>query len=932
MNNTLVASSLLSIFVNAACVAVAYGEPVLKDAFDGRFSLGAAVSAGVWEGGLVRERQTVERHFNSITAENEMKPMYLQPREGEFNFETADKFVAFGEKNKMKVIGHCLVWHQQMPRWFFIDKDGRDVDRETLIARMRTHITTVVGRYKGRVHGWDVVNEAFDDKGELHDSPWLRIIGSDFVELAFRFAHEADPEAELYYNDFSMAAPGKRRGVARMVRDFRNKGVRIDGVGMQTHVNLTYPSLSDWEASLEAFAAEGVKVMVTEMDVSALPSAWGLTAEITTRHDYDEKYNPWKDGKLPDEIQKKLADRYEEFFGVLLRHSDVVDRVTLWGVEDGGSWLNDFPMRGRTDFPLFFGRDGQMKPCAKRAAEAARKVAPAGEKRPAARVARFRRFELSAENPKTLVQPTAGTFANPILAGMSPDPSITRKGHDYYLANSSFSYYPGIPVWHSTDLVNWDFCGYCAARSSQLRLKDGVGLSQGVFAPDIKYNPHNDTFYLIVTVIGDRGNVIYKTKNPRLGWSEPIKVPVGGIDPSMYFVDDKTAWILNNDDAPDNRPEYDGHRTVRMRKYDLVKDEVVPNTERIIINKGVRPEEKPIWCEGPHLYKIDGRYYVMTAEGGTAGWHSEVIWSSENIEGPYKPCPVNPILTQRDIKDAEVTCAGHADIIDTPEGEWWAVFLGVLPYRVQGRDWCPTGRSTFLLPVKWIGAGDTREPIILEKGKRVPMVLNAPKSGVHVETQLSKRGKASSVDRDDFKTAAIDPMWFQARTPQEIWYRAAVNGRAGLEIEARPVSIYSKGNPSMLCRWVKGSVFSASVAVKFDAKSPDDLAGLALYQNEQCNYVLGVTAGADVQQSVSLYKSDKNGRKTVASAALPKGGAVMLKAEAKNEIVRFSWSLDGKRWNPIGGAEDAKILTTDYAGGFVGSLVGLYATTKSDCR
>lgn len=182
-------------------------EPVLKDAFAGRFRIGAAVSAGVWEGRHERERATVERHFDSITAENEMKPMYLQPREGEFNFETADKFVAFGAKNKMKVIGHCLVWHQQMPRWFFVDKDGRDVDRETLIARMRTHIKTVVGRYRGRVHGWDVVNEAFDDKGELHDSPWQRIIGSDFVELAFRFAHEADSEAELYYNDFSMASP-----------------------------------------------------------------------------------------------------------------------------------------------------------------------------------------------------------------------------------------------------------------------------------------------------------------------------------------------------------------------------------------------------------------------------------------------------------------------------------------------------------------------------------------------------------------------------------------------------------------------------------------------------------------------------------------------------------------------------------------------------
>ena len=923
-------SALLAVCVTAVCAAGNSDDPVLKDAFAGRFRIGAAISGGVWEGRRVRERLTVERHFDSITAENEMKPESLQPREGEFRFERSDRFVEFGEKNKMKIIGHCLVWHNQMPRWFFVGNDGREVDRETLIARMRTHIKTVVGRYRSRVHGWDVVNEAFDDRGRLHDSPWLRIIGSDFVELAFLFAHEADPDAELYYNDFGMASSGKRRGVVRMVRDFRNKGVRIDGVGMQTHVSLTNPSLSEWESSLEAFAAEGVKVMVTEMDVSVLPSAWGLTAEITTRHDYDEKYNPWKDGKLPDEVQEKLASRYEEFFGVLLRHSDVVDRVTLWGVEDGGSWLNGFPVRGRTDYPLFFGRDGKMKPCAKRAAEAARKIAPAAKGRDAGRVARFRRFELSAENPKTLAKTTPGTFANPIFPGMAPDPSLTRKGHDYYLANSSFSYYPGIPVWHSTDLVNWDFCGYCASRPSQLRLRDGVGLSAGVFAPDIKYNPHNDTFYLIVTVIGDRGNVIYKTKDPRLGWSEPIKVPVGGIDPSMYFADDKTAWILNNDDAPDNKPEYPGHRTVRMRKYDLIKDEVVPGTERIIINKGVRPEEKPIWCEGPHLYKIDGRYYVMTAEGGTGGWHSEVIWHSENVEGPYKPSPVNPILTQRDIKDAEVTCAGHADIIDTPEGEWWAVFLGVLPYRVEGRDWCPTGRSTFLLPVKWIGSGESRQPVILEKGVKVPMVLDAPKVGPDACRETCPQSVASAVERDDFKTPTVDPMWFQIRTPQETWYRSAVNGRPGLELEARPVSIYDKGNPSMLCRWVKGSVFSASVAVKFDAKGPDELAGLVLYQNEECNYVLGITAGADGKPSVALIKSDKGGRNLVASAVLAEVGPVVLKAEAKNEVVKFSWSGDGKRWNAIGGDEDAKILTTDHAGGFVGTAVGLYATSKAE--
>ena len=927
MNTKQMKIMAFALLASAAAAASAEG---LKDAFAGKFSLGAAFRSAIYEGRDQKERAIVERHFNAITAENEMKPFALQPKEGVFNFETADRFVEFGEKHGMKIIGHCLVWHNQMPGWFFKDASGKDVDRDTLIARMRAHIHAVVGRYKGRIYGWDVVNEAFGDDGELHDSPWLRIIGSDFMELAFRFAHEADPDVELYYNDFSMAGAGKRRGVVRMIRDFRAKGIRIDAIGMQTHVSLVHPSIAEYEASLEAFAAEGVKVMVTEMDVSALPAAWGLSAEITTSHDYDEKYNPWKDGKLPAEMQEKLARRYEEFFSVFLRHAKVVDRVTLWGVTDGTSWLNNFPVRGRTDYPLFFDRAGKMKPCAAAVAKLAREWREKPEGAPAAkgRTARFNSFALSNDGAAPELD-GARQFANPIMPGMAPDPSITRKGGDYYLANSSFSYFPGIPVWHSTNLVDWDFCGYCGARPSQLALKPGVGLSAGVFAPDIKYNPHNDTFYLIVTVIGDRGNVIYKTRDPRLGWGEPIKVPVGGIDPSMYFEDDKTAWILNNDDAPDGKAEYPGHRTVRMRRYDLVADKVVLGTERIIINKGIRPEEKPIWCEGPHLYKIGVTYYVMTAEGGTGGWHSEVIWRADSVEGPYKPCPVNPILTQRGMSSAvpgAVTCAGHADLVETPEGEWWAVFLGVTPYIKDGRDFSPTGRSTFLLPVKWIGEGDTRQPVILEAGLRVPRVVDRTPATAVRPGGPAPRGARET---DGFTTPALDPMWFQARTPREIWYRSAAGGRPGLELEARPVSIYSKGNPSCLMRWVKNCDFSASVAVSFDAKNADELAGLAVYQNEECNYVLGVTATAQGAPAVTLEKCDKGTRTTVASAELPRAGApVVLKAQAKGPVIRFAWACGGLGGR-IGGDEDATILTTDYAGGFVGATVGLYATTKA---
>ncbi|MCR5413726.1 MAG: endo-1,4-beta-xylanase [Kiritimatiellae bacterium] len=365
---------VLSVF--AVAVSGHAADPVLKDAFGGRFSLGAAISAPVWTGDASRDRNTLLRHFNSITAENEMKPCALQPEEGSFDWSVSDRFVEFGEKNGMKIVGHCLVWHNQTPGWFFKGGDGKDADRETLINRMRSHIHAVVGRYKGRVYGWDVVNEAFGDDGKLHDSPWLRIVGPDFVELAFRFAHEADPSAELYYNDFGMAGEKKRRAVVNMVRDFRAKGIRIDGIGMQTHVNLADPDVKEWEKSLEAFASEGVKVMVTEMDVSVLPSAWDLSAEITGFRKYDPKFDPWRES-LPAGMEERLAKRYGEFFKVLLSHSASVDRVTLWGVEDGSSWLNGFPMRGRTDYPLFFGRDGRMKLCARRVASLEVPEAPA---------------------------------------------------------------------------------------------------------------------------------------------------------------------------------------------------------------------------------------------------------------------------------------------------------------------------------------------------------------------------------------------------------------------------------------------------------------------------------------------------------------------------------------------------------------------------
>ena len=350
--------------VSTVCLATVSAFGGIKDAYTGRFHVGAALGKWVYEQTPNAESDLVAANFSSITAENEMKPERVQPREGEFHWDSADKFVAFGERHGMKIIGHCLVWHYQTPDWFFKNADGSKADRETLIARMRTHIHAVVGRYKGRVHGWDVVNEAFDDAGALHPSPWRDGIGEDFIEPAFRFAHEADPDAELYYNDFNMFNPNKVAGVLRMVREFRAKGVRIDGVGLQSHNGLGGPAVADYERSIQRIGAEGVKAMVTELDVSVLPNAWGLTADPTKLHDYEERYNPYTKG-CPADVLEAQAKRYCELFEMYLRNSDIIDRVTLWGVNDATTWFNDYPVPGRTDYPLFFDKDLKVKPCGK---------------------------------------------------------------------------------------------------------------------------------------------------------------------------------------------------------------------------------------------------------------------------------------------------------------------------------------------------------------------------------------------------------------------------------------------------------------------------------------------------------------------------------------------------------------------------------------
>lgn len=350
---------LISCLLATVCCTLKAEEATLKSVLADKFLIGTALTPWQVSGYDSLATDIVTRHFNAIVAENCMKSMYLQPREGEFHFQQADEFVAFGEQHGMHITGHCLIWHSQLPRWFCIDEQGRDVSPEVLRQRMRSHIRTVMSRYKGRVKGWDVVNEAIMEDGSYRKSKFYEILGEEFIPLAFQYAHEADPDAELYYNDYNMYYPGKREAVCRLIKQLKDRGLRIDAVGMQSHIDLHHPTLEDFEASLNAFSEAGVKVMITEFDMSALPSPW-KSANLSDTLSYEQRMNPYTEG-LPDSVSAQWNARMGEFMQLFIRYADDITRVTVWGVTDGGSWKNNFPIRGRTDYPLFFDRNYSPK-------------------------------------------------------------------------------------------------------------------------------------------------------------------------------------------------------------------------------------------------------------------------------------------------------------------------------------------------------------------------------------------------------------------------------------------------------------------------------------------------------------------------------------------------------------------------------------------
>lgn len=522
-----------------------------------------------------------------------------------------------------------------------------------------------------------------------------------------------------------------------------------------------------------------------------------------------------------------------------------------------------------------------------------------------------------ADSSDAAFKPSRTQFSNPILKGTYPDPSVVRVGRDYYLVNSTFGWFPGIPVFHSTDLVHWSQIGNAIDRPGMLDFKR-LGLSQAVFAPTITV--HAGTFYIVNTCVGCGGNFLITAKDPKGPWSDPVWLPqVQGIDPSLFFDDDGKAWIVNND-APPGPPEYSGHRAIRIQAFDPnVQKTFGPRT--VLVDKGVNPETKPSWVEGPHLFKKDGWYYLHCAQGGTGDGHSQVVLRSRSVLGPYEPYAGNPILTQRDLakdRPLPITSAGHADLVETPDGQWWATFLAVRPYAKGLHN---TGRETFLLPVTWKDGW----PIILDRGAPIPYAVNAPR--LPAPAKLPPPTGGAFVAREEFDGKDLPLNWVTMRTPKSRWWNLK---KGALLLEGRDQKLGDKVQPSFWGRRQQHLNFSASTAMRFSPVRPGDKAGMVAIQDDDHYFFLGVTGEAERTEVVLEQRVNANDPidgVRLASVQLPTKarGPIYLKVDGQGGRYSFSYATRPGQWRTLKADVDARPLSSATGNSFIGALVGVYA-------
>ena len=502
------------------------------------------------------------------------------------------------------------------------------------------------------------------------------------------------------------------------------------------------------------------------------------------------------------------------------------------------------------------------------------------------------------------------TYRNPVIPGFHPDPSVVRVGDDFYAVTSTFSWFPGLPILHSTDLVNWHQIGNAIDRPEQLDFS-GLGTNRGLFAPAITH--HDGRFWIVNTCIECGDNFVITAEDPAGPWSDPQWLDFGGIDPSLYFAEDGTAWIVYND-APPGEPQYEGHRAIWLQQFDVDAMQVMPE-RTLLVNGGVDFSTKPIWAEGPHIYRVDGWYYLLTAEGGTADQHSQTIYRSKDLRGPYKPGPFNPILTQRDLpadRPDRVEATGHADIVQLDDGSWWGLFLATRPFAGQSTL---LGRETFLLPLEWHDGW----PRFLDRGEAVPMDVARPALPLGQPVDYESWCEEFS--------APLGPLWLGLRTPDGVPKVKVDNG--SLRVVAGSDTVGSLGDPAFVGRRLRHHSADFTTQVAFDPAGDDQFAGLLAYMDEAHFLAAGIEGDRLVIRRRTDPAQDQRGE-LLAEKPLGSDGPVELKLSLRKGRAQVFWrtarqGTDQGAWQALGETVDVEPLASVHAGLFTGLVVGPYA-------
>ncbi|HVU94275.1 MAG TPA: endo-1,4-beta-xylanase [Puia sp.] len=869
--------------------------PSLKEVFHNDFLIGAAINVQQSDGRDLRADSLIQSQFNTVTPENIMKAALIHPAWDSYRFEPADRLVGYAEKNHLRINAHTLIWHSQLPPFVRNIKDADSLRRFFV-----NHITTLASRYDGKVFSWDVVNEALNEDGTLRNSIFLQKLGPDYIVEAFRLAQKAAPHTQLYYNDYNIESPKKRAGAIDLVRKIQAAGVRIDAIGIQGHWHLGKVPFRDIAESIDAFSALGIKVNFTELDISVLPNPLpGNTADVnaasaqggntpaknTNTTAEAPNANPWP-AALPDSIQDQLATDYQNLFKLFLQHKKHIGRITFWGVEDGGSWLNNWPVRGRTNYPLLFDRNYAPKKAFYSVIDAAkRQSAQNATPQPGQNTARQPGPNAHSQQP----EPNAAdnynsvqTYTNPVLPGDHPDPTLFRMGDDFYHCGSSFHFTPYLPIYHSNDLIHWEIISRVVPpneASGFVPDRPSGGIWQGAIT-------HFDGSWFIY--FSANGQWFSKANSPYGPWSAPQPVHTNpttgnlGYDNSIFIDDDGKPYMLIKNGQKINRIQAIGH--------DGQLTDTVINLDWINANLQYS------WAEGPVMCKRNGYYYYFPAGDVTGGQYvlrtrkltsDSTAW--ERL-GDFFPPVTDPNEGFR--RPNHISAP-----LQLADGTWWTI--GQSYEKYPNDDWSGSGRQTSLYPVIWEGdrpwgLAPTTQPITKP---------DLPNTGIPWR----------SMQGDDFDSATLGLQWhFLTRKAAANYSLSARKGWVRLTPDSGRTHLVQKET---------AHYYTAVTRLQWDAADPSAKAGIYLTNGNQ-------------HVAARLYAGNDGGKQIVlqldtAKRSLPNktGNTLWLKLTRKGHELTGYYSADGTNWISLGAPVNAVPIDKEQPNwnSWVGASIGLFA-------